>query len=258
VGGGAVEQVVAANVDTVLLVLALNRDFNVRRLERYVAAGWESGAQPVVVLTKADVCDDLAAREAEAAAVAPGVPVHVVSSWEGTGLDVLGAYLGPGRTVALLGSSGAGKSTLLNRLAGAEVMATGAVRDADDRGRHTTTRRELVRLPGGALLIDTPGMRELGLWDAAEGVSQTFGDLEALAVRCRFRDCAHDSETGCAVQAALTEGSLAPERLASYRKLQRELAFQARRTDMQARLAEQARWKQIHKAARQHMKEKGR
>lgn len=257
-GGGAVEQVVAANVDTVFLVLALNRDFNVRRLERYVAAGWESGAQPVVVLTKADLCPEANERAAEAIAVAPGVPVHTVSAVADLGLDALAPSMLPGRTVALLGSSGAGKSTLLNRLAGAEVMATGAVRDSDDRGRHTTTRRELVRLDSGALLIDTPGMRELGLWDASEGVSQTFADIEELAIGCRFRDCAHGSETGCAVQAALTEGTLTPERLASYRKLQRELAFQARRTDMQARSAEQARWKQIHKQARQHMKEKGR
>ena len=253
-GGGATEQVVAANVDAVLLVTALNRDYNPRRIERYVAAGWESGAQPVVVLSKADLCAEAPERVAEVRAIAPGVPVHAVSSVLGEGLDALAPYLAPGRTVALLGSSGAGKSTLLNALAGREVMATGHVRDSDDRGRHTTTRRELVRLESGGLLIDTPGMRELGLWDATEGVSQAFGDVEALAADCRFNDCRHETELGCAVRAALETGALSPERLASYAKLQRELAFQRRRTDTRARLEEQARWKAIHKAMRHHPK----
>jgi ribosome biogenesis GTPase len=191
---------------------------------------------------------------AEVLGLAPGVPVHAVSSLNGDGLDALAPYLAPGRTVALLGSSGAGKSTLLNALAGREVMATGHVRDSDDRGRHTTTRRELVRLESGGLLIDTPGMRELGLWDAAEGVSQAFGDVEALAAACRFNDCRHETEVGCAVHEALETGALAPERLASYTKLQRELAFQRRRTDMRARLEEQSRWKAIHKAMRNNPK----
>ncbi|MFN3431682.1 MAG: ribosome small subunit-dependent GTPase A [Candidatus Sericytochromatia bacterium] len=253
-GGGAAEQVVASNVDTVLLVTALNRDYNPRRIERYVAAGWESGAQPVVILSKADLCPEAPERVAEVEGLAPGVPVHAVSSVLGSGLDALAPYLAPGRTVALLGSSGAGKSTLLNALAGREVMATGHVRESDDRGRHTTTRRELVRLEAGGLLIDTPGMRELGLWDATEGVSQAFGDVEALSADCRFNDCRHDSEVGCAVRDALDAGHLSANRLASYTKLQRELAFQKRRTDVRARLEEQARWKALHKAMRHNPK----
>lgn len=254
VGAPGTAQVVAANVDTVFLVAALNRDFNLRRLERYVAAAWESGAQPVVVLSKADLCDDPEALLESARAIAPGVNVHGVSSTAMTGLEALAPYLAPGKTVALLGSSGAGKSTMLNALAGRVVMETGAIRTNDDRGRHTTTRRELVALPSGGLLIDTPGMRELGLLDAAEGVAQAFEDVAGLAADCRFHDCRHDSEPGCAVQLAVAEGSLTPERLASYTKLQREAAYQARRIDAQARLAEQARWKSIHKAQRAHPK----
>jgi ribosome biogenesis GTPase len=204
------------------------------------------------------LCEAVAERLAEVATLAPGVPVHAVSSLDGEGLDAVSAYLRPGRTIALLGSSGAGKSTLLNRLAGAEVMATGAVRDGDDRGRHTTTRRELVKLDAGALLIDTPGMRELALWEADAGFSAAFGDVEALAAACRFTDCSHAGDPGCAVDGAIAAGTLAPERLASYLKLQRELAFQARRNDMRARLEEQARWKKLGKQGRQNMLEKRR
>lgn len=254
VGASGTTQVVAANVDTVFLVAALNRDFNLRRLERYVAAAWESGAQPVVVLSKADLCDDPQAQALAAEAVAPGVGVHLVASLQGAGLADLAPYLAPGKTVALLGSSGAGKSTLLNALAGREVMATGAIREDDDRGRHTTTHRELVALPSGGLLIDTPGMRELGLLDATEGVSQAFDDVEALARACRFHDCGHDAEPDCAVRSAVAAGTLTPERLASYSKLQREAAYQARRTDQRARLEAQAKWKAIHKAMRNNPK----
>jgi ribosome biogenesis GTPase len=249
-GEAGAPQIVAANVDTVLLVAALDRDFNPRRLERYLTLAWDSGARPVIVLNKADLVADPGAARAALADVALGVPIHAVSGAAGEGLEALAPYLAPGRTIALLGSSGVGKSTLLNRLAGREAHATGAVRATDDRGRHTTTFRALVALPGGALAIDTPGMRELQLWEGAEGFAEAFGDVAAIAARCRFRDCAHAREPGCAVRAALETGELAPERLASYQKLARELAHQARKQDQRLALAEKARWKQIHLAQR--------
>jgi ribosome biogenesis GTPase len=221
-GDEAVEQVVAANVDVVFLVGAFGADLNVRRLERYLAAGWDSGADPVVVLNKSDLADDLAGATAEVEAVAFGVPIHVVSAAEGTGLDGLARHLEGNRTAALLGSSGVGKSSLVNRLLGRERQDVAALR-ADGRGRHTTTYRELIPLPGGGLLLDTPGMRELGLWDAGDGFDQTFADVAELAATCRFRDCAHEGEPGCAVLAAVEDGRLPVERLESYRKLLREL-----------------------------------
>lgn len=221
-GDGAVEQVVAANVDVVFLVGAFGADLNVRRLERYLAAGWDSGADPVVVLNKSDLADDLAGATAAVEAVAVGVPVHVVSAADGTGLEGLARHLEGNRTAALLGSSGVGKSSLVNRLLGSERQDVAELR-ADGRGRHTTTYRELIPLPRGGLVLDTPGMRELGLWDAGEGVDQTFADVAELAAACRFRDCAHEGEPGCAVLAAVADGRLAAERLESYRKLLREL-----------------------------------
>jgi ribosome biogenesis GTPase / thiamine phosphate phosphatase len=232
--GGEAEQVVAANVDVVLLVSAFGEDLNMRRLERYLAAGWESGAQPVIVLNKSDLADDLAVDLAQVEGIAFGVPVHAVSCLDGSGVSDLAAYLAGNRTVALLGSSGVGKSSLLNRLLGWERQEVAETR-ADGKGRHTTTYRELVPLPGGGLVLDTPGMRELGLWEAGAGVGETFADVVELAARCRFADCAHRSEPGCAVQAALADGSLAPERLESYRKLQRELLHLELKTDPRAR-----------------------
>ena len=202
-GGGGVAQVVAANVDVALLVASLNADLNPRRIERYLATAWESGASPVVVLTKADLCEDCDTLKARIEAVAIGVPVHAVSVVTGEGLARLSESLAPGQTAALLGSSGVGKSSLVNALAGASLMATRAIREDDARGRHTTTHRQLVLLPNGRLVLDTPGMRELGLWDADAGVAATFADIEALAAACRFKDCAHGTEPGCAVQAAL-------------------------------------------------------
>jgi ribosome biogenesis GTPase len=248
--GGGGEQIVAANVDTVLLVAAANRDFNLRRLERYVGLAWASGAQPVVVLSKADLAEDVDALVAAAQAVAPGVPVLAVGALAGIGLEALAPYTLPGKTLALLGSSGAGKSTLLNTLAGAERLATGAARAGDDRGRHTTTHRELVCLPNGSMVIDTPGMRELGVWDAEEGLGRAFEDVEVLVGACRFADCHHGAEPGCAVRAAVADGTLAEARLESYLKLQREQAYQARREDKRLELAERQRWKQITKQMR--------
>ena len=232
-GEEAVEQVVAANVDVVFLVSAFGDDLNVRRIERYLASGWESGAEPVIVLNKSDLSVDLPAERAEVEAVAFGVPVHVVSCLAGVGLDELRTYLSGNRTVALLGSSGVGKSSLLNRLVGWERQDVQGIR-ADGRGRHTTTFRELVPLPGGGLLLDTPGMRELALWDAAAGVEDAFTDVADLAAACRFADCAHEREPGCAVQAALAGGSLDEERLVSYRKLQRELRHLELKADPRA------------------------
>ncbi len=223
------EQVVAANVDTVFLVSGLDGDFNLRRIERYVTLAWNSGALPVIVLNKADLCDDPQARLDEVAAVAMGVDLHLVSAASGAGLDALGAYLRPGTTVALLGSSGVGKSTLVNHLLGAERMKTGAVREDDSRGRHVTTHRELMPLPGGGLVIDTPGMRELQLWADEDSLQGAFADVEALAAQCRFRDCSHEAEPGCAVRDALEDGTLPEARFQSYLKLKRELAYLARR-----------------------------
>ncbi len=252
--GGA--QVVAANVDGALLVASMNADLNLRRLERYLATAYESGADPVVVLTKADLSDDPAAMVAEVEAIAFGVPVLAVSAKSGAGLEALRAQVAPGRTAVLLGSSGAGKSTLVNALLGEARMATADIREDDARGRHTTTRRELVLLPGGGLILDTPGMRELGLWDAEAGVSATFEDVEALAGRCRFSDCSHGGEPGCAVQAAIAAGDLPQARLAAYAKLQAELAYERRREDPRAAQENRKLWISRHKAARAWMKQK--
>jgi ribosome biogenesis GTPase len=225
------EQVVAANLDTIFLVCGLDADFNPRRIERYLALARGSGAEPVVVLNKTDLCAVTSARIAETRELAGGAAVHAISAQDGAGLDALAPYLQRSRTIALLGSSGVGKSTLVNRLLGAERQAVGDVRE-DDRGRHTTTRRELIVLPGGALLIDTPGMRELQLWDrAVDGLLAVFPEIMDLGAACRFRDCRHDAEPGCAVRAALAMGTLAADRFASFLKLRAELeASEARVT----------------------------
>jgi ribosome biogenesis GTPase len=226
------EQVLAANIDVAFLVQALPLDFNVRRLERYLAMAWESGAQPVVLLTKRDLVDDVAPYLDEVEGATLGsCPAHAVSARTGEGLDELRRYLEPNRTAVLLGSSGVGKSTIVNALAGEERLATQAVREDDQRGRHTTTHRELILLAGGGVILDTPGIRELQLWDA--DLEQTFGDVEEIARRCRFSDCNHDREPGCAIREALADGSLPNERWRSYVKLQRELeALEVRRNHL--------------------------
>jgi ribosome biogenesis GTPase len=244
------EQVLAANVDVAFIVTSLNDELNLRRLERYLTLAWESGARPVLVLTKADLTDDVPAAVAAVESVAFGAPVHAISSVSGEGLDAIRAHLRPGVTAALLGSSGVGKSTLVNTLAGEELLETREIRD-DGKGRHTTTRRELVQLPGGALVIDTPGMREVQLWIAEEGLEEAFSDVTELFEHCRFSDCAHESEPGCAVKEALANGTLAPERWESYLKLQRELAHLERRLDKRAQSEERKRWKALSTFARE-------
>jgi len=219
------EQAVAANFDYVFLLQSMNRDLNPRRLERYLTLAWQSGATPVVLLTKADLSDDHAAAVARLQSAAMGVDVHPVSSRTGYGLEKLEGYLKPGNTVVFLGSSGVGKSSLVNALAGEEIMATGAIREDDSRGRHTTTHRQLLRLRSGVLVIDTPGMRALGMWDVSEGLGESFADVEQFFGRCRFRDCRHQSEPGCAVRAAIDCGELSAERWESYQNLKREAKY---------------------------------
>jgi ribosome biogenesis GTPase len=251
------EQVVAANVNVTFIVMGLDHDYSPRRLERYLLLARESGAAPVVLLTKPDVGDDVVARVAEVHTIATDAPVHVLNPKAGDGIEQVNHYLTRGRTGALLGSSGVGKTTLINRLLGSESRRTRDVRAADSKGRHTTTNRELVVLPGGGLLIDTPGMRELQLWDVGTAVRETFDDIDELASSCHFGDCAHRDEPRCAVKAAVDAGTLLSVRLESYLKLQDELAFLERQQDERALLEEKRRGKLGAKAVRQALKLKG-
>jgi ribosome biogenesis GTPase len=254
-------QIVAANVDNVFVMTALTHDFNPRRIERYLVLAWESGALPVILLNKADLCADRDRKMVEAEALAMGAPVHVTSVVEGTGLQELRAYVRAGKTVALLGSSGVGKSTLINYLAGRELQATQEVRSHDGRGRHTTTSRQLILLPGGGLALDTPGMRELQLWERQDelvgeqesvhqsGIDRMFSDIESLAQQCYFRDCSHNGEPDCAIQTALADGGLDPARVRSYEKLRKELQYQQRRLDKAAEIREKKKWKKLCRLA---------
>jgi ribosome biogenesis GTPase / thiamine phosphate phosphatase len=250
------EQIVAANVDVIFIVMSLDADYSLRRLERYLLLARESGADPVVLLTKPDLAPDVDARVAEVAPVAGSGPVHVLSPKFNEGLDQVSQYLRVGRTGALLGSSGVGKSTIINRLVGSDVQKTREVRDADSKGRHTTTHRELVVLPGGGLIIDTPGMRELQLWDVGDAVRETFDDIETLAGSCHFTNCRHRDEPRCAVKQAVVSGTLATERLESYLKLQQELAHLAQQQDVKAQLDEKRRGRIGAKSLRQYLKTK--
>ena len=250
------EQVLAANVDVAFLVAGLDHDFNLRRLERYLAVAWSSGVRPIVVLNKADVALDLEQRLLAVESVAPAVPIVVLSALTGDHLADLAPYLAPGQTAVVLGSSGVGKSTLVNALLGEARQATADVRADDSRGRHTTTHRELFELPGGAMLIDTPGIRAIEVAGADEGVEVAFDDIAELALSCRFSDCRHDGEPGCAIRTALADGSLSADRFASHRKLERELAHAERKGDARARAADAKRWKSIHKAVARHMQAK--
>jgi ribosome biogenesis GTPase len=243
------EQVLAANLDLVWITQALDRDINPRRLERYLAMAWAGGVDPVIVLTKADTCDDPEAARSSLGAAAAGAPLLITSSVTGEGIDELRAQLQPGRTIALLGSSGVGKSSLVNTLMGDAVMETAELR-ADGRGRHTTTRRELTLIPGGGLVVDTPGMRELQLWDDEGTIDTTFDDVDTLASECRFRDCAHAGEPGCAVAEAIAAGRLPQERLDSYHKLQRELRHLALKRDQRAAAEERRKMRAFNRSRR--------
>jgi ribosome biogenesis GTPase len=253
-GAKTEEQIIATNIDTVFLISGLDGDFNLRRIERYLILVWESGANPIIILNKVDLCNDVEERRNAVESIALGVPIVVLSALNNQGLDALNAYLGKGQTVALLGSSGVGKSTLTNQLAGRNIQAVQDVRSGDDRGRHTTTHRELIVLPSGGLLMDTPGMREVQIWAGDESFQETFADIQTLAMHCRFHNCQHDTEPGCAVRQALEDGTLDYERFLSHQKLQKELNYLARKQDRKASLVEKERWKKITKSLRKMKK----
>lgn len=255
-GSRAVEQILVSNVDVAFVVQSLNADLNPRRLERYLGAIWESGAQPVVLLSKADLCTERGSALGEISRASPGVDVHVLSAMTGDGFDAILSYLAPGKTTVLLGSSGVGKSTIINRLFDCDVQKTLQIRAGDDKGRHATTFRRVFLIPTGGILIDTPGMREFQLWDAGDGLDETFDEIKELSAQCRFRDCRHESEPGCAVHKAVSNGTLDPDRILNYRKLQRELAFLERKQNPEAMAELRSLWKRRARAVRRHYKSK--
>ena len=248
-GGRSEAQVLAANVDTVFLVSGLDANFNLRRIERYLSAAWDSGGAPVIILNKADLCPDIAARIDDVGSVAFGIPIHAISAADGQGMEAVEAHLSPGRTGVFLGSSGVGKSTIINRLLGEARLKTNLVRVEGSKGRHTTTSRQMLFLPGGGIVIDTPGLREFRLWDDEGGLSRTFEDVEQLAARCRFSDCRHQTEPGCAIREAIEDGRLDEGRYQSYLKLEKERKFLAMRKDQAAQRQRERQWQ---KKIRQH------
>jgi ribosome biogenesis GTPase len=253
------EQVIATNVDTAFIVTSLNKDLNLRRLERYLAVARQSAVEPVIVLNKADVCPNVEGSMNDVRSIAPGVPIFAISAIQNTGLEQLAPYMKEGKTIVLLGSSGVGKSTIINALEGYGRQKVGDIREDDSRGRHTTTARELIIMESGGVIIDNPGMRELQLWDATDGIAETFRDIEELSRQCKFSDCQHETEPGCAIKRAIKEGILPEARFESYQKLQRELLAVERKKNPELMAEEKKKWKkigQMGKAIREN-KERG-
>jgi ribosome biogenesis GTPase len=251
------EQIVASNIDVLFIMSSLNQDLNLRRIERYLTLAWESEAAPVILLSKSDLCDDIDEKRGEVESIAFGVPIHIISSINKIGLEDIQQYFDNNKTAAVLGSSGVGKSTLINTLIGYNRLKVNEITDYKDKGIHTTSRRELILLPGGGLIMDTPGMRAVIMWEGSDGVNTTFEDIEELIKNCRFTDCKHESEPGCAVNEAIEIGTLDEDRYHSYLKLKREVNYFERRHNQKAMIAEKKKWKKIHMQAKEHMKMKG-
>jgi len=248
------EQIVAANIDSVFIVNALNQDFNLRRLERYLTVVMENEINPIIILSKADLTDNLDEKIEQVREVVGGAAIHAISVKNNTGLDELSQYFENNKSVAVLGSSGVGKSTLINTLFGEEVAFVQEISDSSNKGKHTTTHRELMVLPQGGVIIDTPGMRELQLWDGGEGITETFDDLEELALQCKFTDCKHKNEPGCAIQQAIEKGDIDETRLKSYQKLKREVEYMESKQNVKVALDNKKKWKQIHNSTRRFNK----